>query len=295
MRAAQALPGCIVPDGGGAAGQSIEHELVETDIAIGPSGARMVATLALPDGEPAPVVVLLLHGYTGTRHEFAVAGGRAGLFDLAARRLARFGIASLRIDFRGSGDSDGTWRETTFTRQADDVLTAIGAIRSMPGLAESEIVLLGFSQGGLVALRALDLGAKARAAVLWNPVLDPRHTFASILGEGSIRQGVRLSFEGRDTELVKGTRLNAAFFRDVVEINPIADGRSFRGPLLVVTGSHDRTAAAGPELAMLLKRARRSRPTEIVVLDADHGFNAGVGTATIDTVIGCSIAFLSGL
>jgi dienelactone hydrolase len=59
-------------------------------------GQRVTGTLCLPQGAPAPVV-LMLHGFTGSRDEMAVTGTGEGVFSRSARRLAQHGLASLRI------------------------------------------------------------------------------------------------------------------------------------------------------------------------------------------------------
>ena len=68
-------------------------------------GAKVVGTLTTPGGGPAPVVILF-HGFTGSRDELAVANTKDGVFSRTAHALAAAGYASVRIDFRGSGQSD---------------------------------------------------------------------------------------------------------------------------------------------------------------------------------------------
>ncbi len=266
----------------------------EVDFQIRSNGEDIAATLTRTGRSRARDVVLMLHGYTGSRDEFPVAGSGQRLFELTADRLAQSGIPSLRVDFRGSGDSSGRWRDTTFRGQVQDVFAAIATLRRDRAFRRSRVVLLGFSQGGLVALNAVGLGADVASVVLWNPVLDPRHTYAGILGEEAIRSGVQLTFDGREREVVGNSGLNAEFFRQIVETNPIADASAFDGPVLVVTGARDSTVASGPGLAQVMKDARGRRETRIVVLDADHGFNAASGPAEVETAIACTVDFITG-
>ena len=51
--------------------------------------------------------VLMCHGLAGNKT------GRYRLYVHLARELARLGIASLRVDFRGCGDSDGEFSDAT--------------------------------------------------------------------------------------------------------------------------------------------------------------------------------------
>lgn len=96
----------------------------EQTVQIATDRGNIVGTLATPDGPPAPVV-LLLHTFTGMRDELPVAATGEGAFARTARALKKAGYASLRIDFLGSGDSDGAWEDTTISGQIADALEAV--------------------------------------------------------------------------------------------------------------------------------------------------------------------------
>ena len=103
---------------------SAAAEMTEVDVTIVSQGQNMIGTLTLPDGDPA-AVVLLFHGFTGSRDELAIPGTEDGVFSRTARLLAVAGYASLRVDFIGSGDSDGDFADTTFEGQVADGLAAL--------------------------------------------------------------------------------------------------------------------------------------------------------------------------
>ena len=101
-------------------------EVNDNTVTLSSSGGDFVGSLMTPAGDPAPVV-LLLHGFTGSRNELPTDSVSEGVFARTATRLAEAGYASLRIDFRGSGEStaDLSFAETTFEGQVADALTAI--------------------------------------------------------------------------------------------------------------------------------------------------------------------------
>ena len=83
---------------------------------------RGVATI--PDGAGKFPCVLLLHGFTGN------ACGYKNLNVILARALAEAGIACVRFDFYGNGESDGQFEDCTFTglyRDAEDVFAWMAA------------------------------------------------------------------------------------------------------------------------------------------------------------------------
>ncbi|MBD3293779.1 MAG: alpha/beta hydrolase, partial [Armatimonadia bacterium] len=69
-------------------------------------GHRIAASIHIPDTTPAPGVVMC-HGFTGQRMEAHF------LFVKAGRAMCEAGLNVLRFDFRGSGESDGRFRDMT--------------------------------------------------------------------------------------------------------------------------------------------------------------------------------------
>lgn len=131
------------------------------------SGQRIYGMLHVPDGErPSsgwPCAVIL-HGFTGNR------GGDHRLLPLLSRFLAARGVASLRFDFRGSGESEGDFSEMTVAREVEDVEAAFAYVRGLPMLDPERAMLLGFSMGGLVASLAAER-VRPHRLVLWAPAL----------------------------------------------------------------------------------------------------------------------------
>ena len=85
----------------------------ETDLSFFVKGKKVVGTLSLPDSDTKAPVVLLIHGFTGNRHESVSKSAPKGKFALLASKLSEVGIASLRIDMRGSGQSAGSLENIT--------------------------------------------------------------------------------------------------------------------------------------------------------------------------------------
>lgn len=130
---------------------------------------RLVGMVHLPDA-PRPTSgfpsVVMLHGLGGDRSEY----GR--LFTLASRFFAAGGLASLRFDFRGNGDSDGDHAEVTITREVEDTFAAADYLRGLPEIDPERVSLLGYSLGGMVAALAAQ-HVKPHRLALWAPTLPP--------------------------------------------------------------------------------------------------------------------------
>ena len=96
----------------------------ETDLSFFVKGKKVVGTLSLPDSDTKAPVVLLIHGFTGNRHESVSKSAPKGKFALLASKLSEVGIASLRIDMRGSGQSAGSLENITAFTELEDAIAA---------------------------------------------------------------------------------------------------------------------------------------------------------------------------
>ncbi len=133
---------------------------------------RVYGMVHLPEpdlsGPPKPAHgfpgVVILHGFTGNR------GGDHRLLPLLSRYLAERGVASLRFDFRGSGESEGDFSEMTVSREVEDAVAGFEYFKDLPEIDPERVMLLGFSMGGIVAALAAPQVRPHRLA-LWAPAL----------------------------------------------------------------------------------------------------------------------------
>ncbi len=120
-------------------------------------GFRISGILHLPD-EKNPACVIASHGLLSSKNsEKYIALGE---------RISREGIAMLRFDFRGIGESEGRLEDDTVSRRVEDLGAAIAFIKSHPGLG-NRIGLLGSSLGGYVSLIRASREQGIKAVVTW--------------------------------------------------------------------------------------------------------------------------------
>jgi len=253
-------------------------------------GLTVVGTLNTPDGELAPVV-LLLHGFTGSRDELPVTGTDEGVFSRTARLLSEAGYASLRIDFRGSGESDGSFADTTFEGQVTDALAALEFLAGEARVDGGRIAVIGWSQGGLVATAVAGRSGAPQAVALWAAVAAPQQTFGMLLGEETITAGVDAEGPvpitlpwGVDIEL------NAGFFEGIRDFDPVREIGAYGGPLFVAQGTLDDLVL--PASADLLI-AGHGGESELWLKEMDHVFGAFTGPEILDEMVQATITFFS--
>lgn len=257
-------------------------------------GQPFIGTLALPEGDPAPVV-LLLHGFTGSRDELPIPNTEDGVFSRTARLLAESGYASLRIDFRGSGESIAkmTYEATTFEGQVADALTAVEYLQSLDRVDGGDVFVIGWSQGGLVASAVAGRAEALDAVALWQAVGDPTATYGGLLGAEVMATGKAAAPDATVTAALPWgveVGLNGAFFDGIETFDPMAEISAYDGPLFVTRGMLDTTVLPEASDAFI---AAHEGPEELWTAEMDHVFNVFATTETLDEMVAATVAFFN--
>ncbi len=115
----------------------------------GGEGVRLGATLTVPSGQaPFPAVVLIA-GSGGHARDEAVFGHP--IFLVLADYLTRHGIAVLRYDKRGIGQSTGDFATATSMDFTADAGASVAYLKTRPEIDPRRIGLVGHSEGGIIA------------------------------------------------------------------------------------------------------------------------------------------------
>ncbi len=266
-----------------------EAAVTEERVTIPSQGQTMVGTLALPEGGPAPVV-LLFHGFTGARDELAIPGTEEGVFSRTARLLAEAGYASLRVDFIGSGESDGDFADTTYEGQVADGLAALAFAQGDARVKGDELFVIGWSQGGLVATAVAGRSDAPDAVALWAAVADPLATFQGILGIEAVAAGQKTGDVPHKMMLPWGAEvaLKQGYFDGLAKFKPTEEIASYAGPLFVAHGTLDTTV---PPAAQEMLLAAHEGVEEAFTREMDHAFNIFTSPDTLDEMVAATITF----
>jgi fermentation-respiration switch protein FrsA (DUF1100 family) len=195
--------------------------------------AGVVGTLSLPEGGASGPAVVMLHGFASNRDEIG------GIFAAQAAALAEAGIASLRIDFRGYGDSAGAEAEVTIDRMLEDAAIARAHLASVEGVDATRIGALGYSFGAAIAMLE---PADYAAVAVWGQMGDLKGEFVEFLGE----EAFVTARETGNYTVDLGWRvisLDAPFFASVENHDLAAGFAGYAGPFLTLAGADDPATA----------------------------------------------------
>lgn len=225
-------------------------------VEIASRGLTLRGYLELPEGlgsgERAPLLVMF-HGFGGTLSE------KHFLLSRLSRRVVEAGVATLRLDFGGSGESDGTFADVTPLTEVLDGQAILGFGRSLPEVDPGRVGLLGFSLGGFVAACV----AGREAAHLGLLVLVSAATGTHLKIERLLRE----TGHARRGALEVGE----AFVRDGYALDPVASASAYGGPALVVQGTAD---AAVPPRTAECYHAALPGSSLVWVEGADHAYDS---------------------
>ena len=233
---------------------------------------RLKALIQKPElqqGEKCPMVIFC-HGFSGTKD--------GPLFELVADTLQAHGIASIRFDFNGHGESEGEFKDMTVPNEIVDAKKVVEYVRDLKYV--SSLAIAGHSQGGVVAAMTAgqlseELGEPAFQAVA---LMAP----AAVLRDDAIR-GSTMGKQydpfdpGEYVELWGGLKLGGKYIRTAFTLPIYETAAKYQGPALIIHGTADRVVpyTYGERFHQIWPKS------QLVIQDYfDHGFSQNVYRTT---------------
>ncbi len=228
---------------------------------------KLQAVIQKPDlkpGQQCPMVVFC-HGFGGTKE--------GPLFELITDSLQKHGIASIRFDFNGHGESEGKFEDMTVPNEINDAKKVIEYVRDLRYV--SKIALVGHSQGGVVAsMTAGELGSDISAVVLMAP--------AAVLRDDAIRGSTfGKQYNPLDppeyVELWGPQRLGRNYIKTAFSLPIYETAANYHGPALIIHGNGDRIVP----YTYGLRFHQQWKGSEYVLQEYfDHGFSQNIYRTT---------------
>ena len=217
-------------------------------------GLRLAGRLERPDGGHVAACALFAHCFTCGKDIKAA-------FHIS-RALTGSGLAVLRFDFTGLGQSEGDFAETNFTSNVSDLIAAghFMTARDLP-----PTLLIGHSLGGAAAIQAAAAISSVRAVATIAAPATPAHVKRHLVdiqarGANEGQGDVRLA--GRDI------RINKQFLEDVDRADMVSALQQLDGALLILHAPADEVVGID-HAARIYQMAKH--PKSFIALDgADH-------------------------
>ena len=237
--------------------------MLERDIRFKSSEVELAGTIALPDsGGPFPGVLLIAGSGQVDRNENHKKL-RLNAFYEISHYLAENGIASLRYDKRGVGQSGGDQWSTGFYDRVQDAQASLECLKQQKEIQPQNVFMLGHSEGALIAIRLAGAGVEVAGIIL---VGSPAQSGEAVLKWQAIQ--IARSLKGFNGWLIRTLRIDvskaqqkqldkikrsekdwfrhrlvmkmpAKWLREFMAYDPAEDLPRITLPMLAITGSKD--------------------------------------------------------
>jgi putative redox protein len=216
-------------------------------------GQTLAGRLELPQAE-AKASAIFAHCFTCSKNVKAASQ--------ISRSLAQLGLAVLRFDFTGLGNSEGDFANTNFSSNVADLIDAANALAEefiAPGL------LVGHSLGGAAALIAASqidsVGAVATVGAPSEPA-HVQHLFGDAVARINSDGEATIQLGGRDITIAK------QFLEDLRRHSLEASLRKLRKPVLIFHSPVDSVVSI--ENARQIYEAAKHPKSFVAIDNADH-------------------------
>lgn len=221
------------------------------------AGDTLCGILSFPKG--AKTTVIMCHGFSSSKESRA--------YTEMQKALDKKGIASLRMDFFGHGESEGKMEEITVSQAKQDIFSATKFLKQK---GFSRIGLFGTSFGGIASIMAASQSKALSFLVLRCPVsdyLDKEHPMKNWQDLEEWKQKGHKMYSGW---MGKKHRINYSMALDFQKNNGYKAGAHIHIPTLILHGTAD-TSVPFEQSKKLFKKIKNSR---LVLLEnADHFFS----------------------
>ena len=179
-----------------------------------------------------------------------------------SKNLAKHGIACLRFDFRGIGDSEGDFSDHNYSHSVEDIIAASEFLEKE---YEPAKILIGHSFGGIATLGACNKIDSVKAVITLASPSHPSHILNHF--ECHVDEIIK-NGKGEVEILGKKLTLSKEFVEDVKAADPLGGLKKARKAFLIFHSPLDKTVGidSASEIFQAIKH-----PKSFVSLDyADH-------------------------
>jgi uncharacterized protein len=248
------------------------YDVQSVELRIPSRGIEIPATVVMPVGkkhERFPLVVIH-HGHGGGRNEN---GGLARVADA----LGQAGIASIRFDFAGAGDSTEPFTKLSYTTMlADSNAALVWAVRNLP-IDKDRIGGFGYSEGSaVVAMQAGQPFPPYQAVALLGPLAHPADVFDSFFGgnfDAYYAEAQANGYAVVTTPFGQVQNTSLEWFQETIAADPAGDIGYFEGRVELIWGENEQIIPYSQVEALQAATADSAkRTTTVTIANADHGY-----------------------
>jgi dienelactone hydrolase len=245
------------------AGQKSEYDYTEKTAFIQNGDHKIPAIITLPNREKAPLVVMA-HGYGSAKDE---AGDG---YKTTAPVLAKSGIATIRFDYVGNGESTEDYIKFDLNVAVSDAdACAQYAIANYP-IDKNKVGIMGWSMGGVVTLVAAGRNPLYKSIVTWNGAVDLVNS--GVYTDAAYAEAKQNGYALATFDWREPLKLSEKSFEVARNLDVLSEFAKSKAAALAIAGSIDSTV--DPKWAKEIAGASKNKVSTFVYIEgADHTFD----------------------
>lgn len=226
-------------------------------------GEKLFGIFTFPKKRKKFPAIILVHGFSKTKSERK--------FVELARELAKNGIASLRFDFSGCGDSEGKFEKMTITKEVEELTAAYLRLIKEKRVDKKRIGIFAHSLGTVISSLFYswsylfwDKPHAIKCLIFAAPALNQKKLIKRWYNKDQIKQWRKQKY--LDTAKF---RIGIGYLKDAINFTKILT--LIEIPTLILHGKKDEDIP----LEMAKKSFKKLETKEkkmIIIADADHSF-----------------------
>lgn len=241
---------------------------IEETISIKNGDYEIPAVITLPvvDEEEKFPVVVMCHG-TGSNKDEAGNG-----YKIYAPKLAEAGVGSIRFDFIGTGDSKVDYVEYNFGTAVSDANAVIEYAKTLSNVDTESIGIMGWSQGGTIALLTAGQNSDVKSIATWAGAVD----MSKSIDEAGYEEAKANGFSIKEFEWRDSLKLGLQWYEDARNTDVLAEFSKSSAPILALNGKDDDVVL--PEDAEKIAAASSNTNSKVSIVEGtDHTFSLFTG------------------
>lgn len=243
--------------------QNIEYSYTEETVFIENGDHKIPAIITLPIREKSPLVVMA-HGYGSNKDE---AGDG---YKTIAPVLAKKGIATIRFDYVGNGESAEDYVKFDLNVGVSDADACAQYAIANYSIDKNKVGIMGWSMGGTVALLAAGRNPLYKSVVTWAGAVDlvSSDVYTDEAWEEAKQNGYALAtFDWREP-----LKLSEKSFEVARSLDVLAEFAKSKAAALAIAGSIDTTV--DPKWAKEIAGAAQNKKSTFTYIEgAEHTFD----------------------
>ncbi len=223
------------------------------------------AIISYEENEQLPAIVMC-HGTGSHKDEVG------DLYKNLASKLLEVGIASIRMDYAGRGDSKALGKDLTYLGEVDDTKKCYEYLCNTGYINKDKVGIIGFSQGARVMAGVLHDIPTLEYAVSWSGACHNGTGVFQDIFDAYYEEAKRNGYAVEPITWGPNIVYSKEWFDEIKDTRPLDYMHAYNGPILAIDGVDDEQVPCS-HVIDIISNSTNKNTKAILLPNADHIYN----------------------